>query len=105
MKTNSTLSILVGGDGIPRYDPITDTYTSSNDVWMPLPCFIDRPRDVTLLEQYGNRDEVDIIARFLTDPMEFSVAMYEGERYDVVERTLSGRKVSVRLRRTTRGGS
>lgn len=102
MKTPHTLKILLGGNGVPRYDPVTDTYEDDQGDWIKVPCLIDVPREVTILEQYGTREEMDIIARFLYMPLEFTVAEWEGQRYTVVDRSTSGNKQSIRMRRVTR---
>ena len=102
MKTPHVIEILLGGSGVPRYDPVTDTYNENDSQWLSVPCMVDVPMEATVLEDYGTREQVDIIARFLSMPPEFTTAKWNGERYTVVDRAPSGRKQSVRMRRVAR---
>ena len=99
MKTPHSL-VLIRGESIPpRYDPVTDTY---NDAVAPqrvtVPCMANHISQAKVFEEYGNRTEKILIARFNQEQAPFNQAEYQGGVYVPIEQIDAPIKGSVRLK-------
>lgn len=89
-----------GGTSTPTYNPITDTYNQSNGEEVLTPCLVNAIAQARVFEEYGNRQDVVIIARFNQPQDDFHTAYFEGATYKPIE-AIDAPKAAIRLRRVS----
>lgn len=99
MKTPHTITLIRGDRIPPRYDPVTDTYTQ--EVYPErnkVPCHANHISQAKVFEEYGNRTERILIARFNQEQKPFDQAEYQGGVYVPIEQIDAPVKGAVRLK-------
>ena len=92
---------LVRGQGVEKYNPVTDTYDNQAEQTEVVPCFVNFIQKAKVFELYGNRSDVVMICRFQQEQEPFLYAIYDGFRYEQID-TVEASKCSVRLKRTVK---
>lgn len=99
MKTPHTIILQRGEQSEPIYNPVTDEYEDGEVEEVGVPCLVNKVTQATTFEQYGNRQDVVIIARFNQEQEPFHTAFFNGDRYKPIEAIDAPIKGSVRLRK------
>lgn len=100
MKTPHRIT-LVRGQGVVKYNPVTDTYENQAEQSVIVPCFVNFIQKAKVFELYGNRSDVVMICRFQQEQEPFLYAIYDGFRYEQID-SVEASKCSVRLKRTVK---
>lgn len=100
MKTPHRIT-LVRGQGVEKYNPVTDTYENRAEQTEIVPCFVNFIQKAKVFELYGNRSDVVMICRFQQEQEPFLYAIYDGFRYEQID-SVEALKCSVRLKRTVK---
>ena len=100
MKTPHRIT-LVRGQGVEKYNPVTDTYENRAEQTEIVPCFVNFIQKAKFFELYGNRSDVVMICRFQQEQEPFLYAIYDGFRYEQID-SVEASKCSVRLKRSAR---
>lgn len=97
MKTPHKIKLL-RGEVTPRYNPVTNSYDNGNVHEEVIPCFINYITHEKVFENYGSRSERVIVVRFKQEVEPFTEAIYNGKRYEPIERLDFKFKGSIRLK-------
>lgn len=100
MKTPHRIT-LVRGEGVAKYNPVTDTYDSQAEQSEVVPCFVNFIQKSKVFELYGNRTDVVMICRFQQEQEPFLHAIYDGFKYEPID-SVEASKSAVRLKRTVK---
>lgn len=98
MKTPHRIR-LVRGSHPPSYNPVTDRYDQNKGQEDLVPCLVTFVSQARVFEAYGSRKERVMICRFQQVQEPFSYALYEGERYELMDQIHAPIKGAVRLRK------
>ena len=98
MKTPHKIKLVRGGDSTPVYDPITDEYEQSEGEEVLVPCLVNAITQARVFEEYGNRQDMVIIARFNQPQEPFHTAYFDGSTYKPIE-AIDAPKSAIRLKR------
>ena len=79
---------------------ITDTYEQANGVEVLTPCLVNAITQARVFEEYGNRQDMVIIARFNQPQEAFHTAYFDGSTYKPIE-AIDAPKAAIRLRRVS----
>lgn len=100
MKTPHRIKLVRGGSSTPVYNPITDTYEQEKGEELLTHCLVNKITQARVFEEYGNRQDVVIIARFNQPQEPFHTAYFDGETYKPIE-AIDAPKAAIRLRRVS----
>lgn len=100
MKTPHRIILVRGGSDTPVYDPITDTYTQGKGKETLTACLVNAITQARVFEEYGNRQDIIIIARFNQPQEPFHTAFFDGSKYKPIE-AIDAPKSAIRLRRVS----
>ena len=112
MKTPHRIALVRCGDSTPVYNPITDEYEqpkadearadenilNEGGEEVLVPCLVNAITQARVFEEYGNRQDVVIIARFNQPQKAFHTAYFDGSTYKPIE-AIDAPKAAIRLRR------
>lgn len=98
MKTPHRI-ILVRGEVTPRYNPETDSYSDELGEEQLVPCFVNFISQSKVFELYGNRNQKIMVCRFMQEQEPFGYAVFNGVRYEPIERIDAPIKGAVRLKK------
>ncbi len=88
------------GTSTPIYNPITDEYEQSKGNEAVIPCLVNAITQARVFEEYGNRQDMVIIARFNQPQEDFHTAYFDGSTYKPIE-AIDAPKAAIRLRRVS----
>ena len=100
MKAPHRITLVRGGNSTPVYNPITDEYEQEKGTEVVIPCLVNKIAQARVFEEYGNRQDVVIIARFNQPQDDFHTAYFEGATYKPIE-AIDAPKAAIRLRRVS----
>lgn len=103
MKTPHRITLVRGGSSTPVYNPVTDEYEQEKGEEVVIPCLVNAITQARVFEEYGNRQDVVIIARFNQPQDDFHTAYFEGATYKPIE-AIDAPKAAIRLRRVSANG-
>ena len=92
-----------GGTSTPVYNPVTDEYEQEKGEEVLVPCLVNAITQARVFEEYGNRQDMVIIARFSQPQDDFHTAYFEGATYKPIE-AIDAPKAAIRLRRVSADG-
>ena len=92
-----------GGNSTPVYNPVTDEYEQSKGEEALVPCLVNVITQARVFEEYGNRQDMVIIARFNQPQQPFHTAHFDGSTYKPIE-AIDAPKAAIRLRRVSANG-
>jgi len=98
LKTPHTIK-LVTKSGETKFDPITGGHVPAESVSIDVPCLINFITQAKVFEEYGNRIDKVMIARFNQEQAPFDYAEYKGETYHPIEQIDAPIKGAIRLKR------
>lgn len=98
MKTPHTIT-LITKSGETKFDPITGGHVPVGNVSVDVPCFINFITQAKVFEEYGNRTDKVMIARFSQEQAPFDYTEYLGETYHPIEQIDAPIKGAIRLKR------
>lgn len=99
MKTPHRITLIRGDDVVGKYDPITDSYKSSEVEEDTVPCHINFIKQAKVFEEYGTRNEKIMICRFMQIQKPFKQAIYNNELYEPLEKLNAFFKGAIRLKK------
>jgi len=100
LKTPHRITLVRGGNSTPVYNPVTDEYEQEKGKEVVIPCLVNKIAQARVFEEYGNRQDVVIIARFNQPQDDFHTAYFKGATYKPIE-AIDAPKSAVRLRRVS----
>lgn len=75
MKTPHRIT-LIRGESTQQYDPVNDTYSTTNSEQTIVPCLVNFISQAKVFQEYGSRQEKIMICRFMREQKPFSKAYY-----------------------------
>ena len=98
MKTPHTIDLYVT-TGETIFNPVTGQHEETPAIVKQVPCLINFITQAKVFEEYGNRTDKVMIARFNQEQAPFDCAEYKGETYHPIEQIDAPIKGAIRLKR------
>lgn len=98
MKTPHRITLIRGGQPA-RYDPEADSYQEVPGTETVVPCLVNFVSQAKVFEAYGNRTEKVMICRFQQEQAPFQFAIYQSDRYELLDQIDAPIKGAVRLKK------
>ena len=98
IKTPNMIELVLGDDQPAEFNPITGEYDDPKPKTRHVPCLANYVTQEVVYEQYGNRQDRILVARFLQAQPPFSKAFYDGRSFKPIEAIDAPVKGSVRLK-------
>lgn len=98
MKTPHRINLILT-EGTQKYNPRTGTFeTTDGERLNDVPCLVNYISQAKVFEEYGDRNNRVIIARFMQEQPPFEQAEYDGKRFEPIERIDAPIKGAIRLK-------
>lgn len=98
MKTPHRITLIRVGNQ-PKYNPATDSYEEVAGQETVVPCLVNFVSQAKVFAEYGNHQEKVMICRFQQAQEPFSVAIFDGSRYEPLDQIDAPIKGAVRLKK------